>query len=91
MNLHTYHLTSKVPGDELKWVRCCTNDDFVAMASHNGMVILSLCSKASCYLLLFLKQPPKPLPQVAIFYLFRIILVFENLELGIRGKERIKI
>lgn len=41
------HLTSKVPGDELKWVRCCTNDDFVAMASHNGMVILSLCSKAS--------------------------------------------
>nr|ABD32640.1 WD40-like [Medicago truncatula] len=32
-----------VPGDELKWVRCCTNDDFVAMASHNGMVILSLC------------------------------------------------
>ncbi|XP_061357312.1 DNA gyrase subunit A, chloroplastic/mitochondrial [Gastrolobium bilobum] len=34
-----------VPGDELKWVRCCTNDDFVAMASHNGMVMLSLCSK----------------------------------------------
>ncbi|XP_004499748.1 DNA gyrase subunit A, chloroplastic/mitochondrial isoform X1 [Cicer arietinum] len=34
-----------VPGDKLKWVRCCTNDDFVAMASHNGMVILSLCSK----------------------------------------------
>ncbi|XP_019459958.1 PREDICTED: DNA gyrase subunit A, chloroplastic/mitochondrial-like [Lupinus angustifolius] len=34
-----------VPGDELKWVRHCTNDDFVAMASHNGMVILSLCSK----------------------------------------------
>ncbi|CAL0318477.1 unnamed protein product [Lupinus luteus] len=34
-----------VPGDELKWVRLCTNDDFVAMASHNGMVILSLCSK----------------------------------------------
>ncbi|KAF7803939.1 DNA gyrase subunit A, chloroplastic/mitochondrial [Senna tora] len=33
-----------VPGDELKWVRCCTNDDLVAMASHNGMVILSLCS-----------------------------------------------
>ncbi|PNY03723.1 DNA gyrase subunit A chloroplastic/mitochondrial-like [Trifolium pratense] len=27
-----------VPGDELKWVRCCTNDDFVAMASHNGMI-----------------------------------------------------
>lgn len=56
MDIHIYHLTWKVPGDELKWVRCCTNDDFVAMASHNGMVILSLCSKASCYLLLFLKQ-----------------------------------
>ncbi|OIW01978.1 hypothetical protein TanjilG_14009, partial [Lupinus angustifolius] len=27
-----------VPGDELKWVRHCTNDDFVAMASHNGMI-----------------------------------------------------
>nr|AIL29269.1 gyrase A [Pisum sativum] len=37
--------TQLVPGDELKWVRCCTNDDFVAMASHNGLVILSLCSK----------------------------------------------
>ncbi|KAL3814719.1 hypothetical protein ACJIZ3_015987 [Penstemon smallii] len=34
---------SLVPGDELKWVRCCTNDDFVAMASENGMVILSPC------------------------------------------------
>ncbi|KAK9187545.1 hypothetical protein WN944_018942 [Citrus x changshan-huyou] len=27
-----------VPGDELKWVRCCTNDDLVAMASQNGMI-----------------------------------------------------
>ncbi|WVZ13317.1 hypothetical protein V8G54_017847 [Vigna mungo] len=27
-----------VPGDELKWVRLCTNDDFVAMASHSGMI-----------------------------------------------------
>ncbi|KOM45945.1 hypothetical protein LR48_Vigan06g125100 [Vigna angularis] len=27
-----------VPGDELKWVRLCTNDDFVAMASHGGMI-----------------------------------------------------
>ncbi|KAF1889676.1 hypothetical protein Lal_00025004 [Lupinus albus] len=27
-----------VPGDELKWVRLCTNNDFVAMASHNGMI-----------------------------------------------------
>ncbi|KAF3434336.1 hypothetical protein FNV43_RR25439 [Rhamnella rubrinervis] len=34
-----------VPGDELKWVRCCTNDDLVAMASQNGMVILSACEK----------------------------------------------
>ncbi|KAJ4847344.1 hypothetical protein Tsubulata_026787 [Turnera subulata] len=34
-----------VPGDELKWVRCCTNDDLVAMASQNGMVILSSCEK----------------------------------------------
>ncbi|KAL0425388.1 UNVERIFIED_CONTAM: DNA gyrase subunit A, chloroplastic/mitochondrial [Sesamum radiatum] len=33
----------QVPGDELKWVRRCTNDDYVAMASHNGMVILSPC------------------------------------------------
>ncbi|XP_057991076.1 DNA gyrase subunit A, chloroplastic/mitochondrial isoform X2 [Hevea brasiliensis] len=32
-----------VPGDELKWVRCCTNDDIVAMASQNGMVMLSSC------------------------------------------------
>lgn len=32
-----------VSGDELKWVRCCTNDNLVAMASQNGMVILSSC------------------------------------------------
>ncbi|KAJ4970402.1 hypothetical protein NE237_003501 [Protea cynaroides] len=32
-----------VPGDELKWVRCCTNDDLIAMASQNGMVIMSSC------------------------------------------------
>ncbi|KVI08482.1 hypothetical protein Ccrd_013144, partial [Cynara cardunculus var. scolymus] len=32
-----------VPGDELKWVRHCTNKDAVAMASQNGMVILSSC------------------------------------------------
>ncbi|CAN1258562.1 DNA gyrase subunit A, chloroplastic/mitochondrial [Linum perenne] len=32
-----------VPGDELRWVRCCTNDDLVAMASQNGYVILSSC------------------------------------------------
>lgn len=34
-----------VPGDELKWVRCCSNDDVVAMASQNGMVILTSCDK----------------------------------------------
>ncbi|XP_030455942.1 DNA gyrase subunit A, chloroplastic/mitochondrial isoform X2 [Syzygium oleosum] len=32
-----------VPGDELKWVRLCSNDDLVAMASQNGIVILSSC------------------------------------------------
>ncbi|KAK1374151.1 DNA topoisomerase (ATP-hydrolyzing) [Heracleum sosnowskyi] len=32
-----------VPGDELKWVRLCTNEDLVAMASQNGMVILGSC------------------------------------------------
>ncbi|KAF5202603.1 Dna gyrase subunit a [Thalictrum thalictroides] len=32
-----------VPGDELKWVRRCSNDDLVAMASQNGKVILSSC------------------------------------------------
>ncbi|CAN8259821.1 unnamed protein product [Cochlearia groenlandica] len=30
-------------GDELKWVRCCSSDDIVAMASQNGMVVLSTC------------------------------------------------
>eukprot|EP00268_Persea_americana_P058688 TRINITY_DN7127_c1_g1_i4.p1 TRINITY_DN7127_c1_g1~~TRINITY_DN7127_c1_g1_i4.p1 ORF type:complete len:930 (-),score=160.26 TRINITY_DN7127_c1_g1_i4:372-3161(-) len=32
-----------VPGDELKWVRHSSNDDLIAMASQNGMVILSSC------------------------------------------------
>ncbi|KAK1410777.1 hypothetical protein QVD17_37316 [Tagetes erecta] len=32
-----------VPGDSLKWVRRCTNEDYVAMASQNGYVILSSC------------------------------------------------
>lgn len=41
-----------VPGDELKWVRCCTNGDLVAMASQNGMVILTSCENVS-YLMLF--------------------------------------
>ncbi|XP_059312316.1 DNA gyrase subunit A, chloroplastic/mitochondrial [Lycium ferocissimum] len=33
-----------VTGDELKWVKCCSNNDFVAMASQNGMVILTPCA-----------------------------------------------
>lgn len=40
-------MTLQVPGDELKWVRCCTNSDLVAMASQNGMVILSSCEIVS--------------------------------------------
>ncbi|KAL4626378.1 hypothetical protein ACB092_05G091700 [Castanea dentata] len=32
-----------VPGDELKWVHCCTNDNLVAMASQNGLVNLCSC------------------------------------------------
>ncbi|EPS65552.1 hypothetical protein M569_09225, partial [Genlisea aurea] len=32
-----------VPGDTLRWVRRCNNEDLVAMASQNGMVILSPC------------------------------------------------
>uniref|UniRef100_A0A1J3FZQ7 DNA gyrase subunit A, chloroplastic/mitochondrial n=1 Tax=Noccaea caerulescens TaxID=107243 RepID=A0A1J3FZQ7_NOCCA len=31
-------------GDELKWVRCCSSDDLVAMASQNGKVVLSTCA-----------------------------------------------
>ncbi|KAL5209965.1 hypothetical protein ABZP36_005588 [Zizania latifolia] len=34
-----------VPGDELKWVRHCGNDDLVALASQNGMVIVNSCNK----------------------------------------------
>uniref|UniRef100_A0A0E0KKM2 DNA topoisomerase (ATP-hydrolyzing) n=1 Tax=Oryza punctata TaxID=4537 RepID=A0A0E0KKM2_ORYPU len=34
-----------VPGDELKWVRRCGNDDLVALASQNGMVIVNSCNK----------------------------------------------
>ncbi|KAK4590453.1 hypothetical protein RGQ29_020843 [Quercus rubra] len=36
-----------VPGDELKWVRCCTNDNLVAMASQNGLVNLCSCENFS--------------------------------------------
>ncbi|CAD6207276.1 unnamed protein product [Miscanthus lutarioriparius] len=34
-----------VPGDELKWVRCCGNDDLVALASQKGRVIVNSCDK----------------------------------------------
>lgn len=44
-------LTWQVPGDELKWVRCCSNDDLVAMASQNGMVTLTRC-EIVCYMTL---------------------------------------
>ncbi|TVU44445.1 hypothetical protein EJB05_03888 [Eragrostis curvula] len=34
-----------VPGDELRWVRCCGDDDLVALASQKGMVIVNSCDK----------------------------------------------
>ncbi|AQK62087.1 DNA gyrase subunit A chloroplastic/mitochondrial [Zea mays] len=34
-----------VPGDELKWVRHCGNDDLVALASQKGRVIVNSCDK----------------------------------------------
>lgn len=47
--------TWQVPGDELKWVRRCTNDDLVAMASQNAMVILSPCENVSYLCLFYIK------------------------------------
>ncbi|KAJ6808771.1 DNA gyrase subunit A, chloroplastic/mitochondrial [Iris pallida] len=38
-----------VPGDELKWVRCCVDDDLVAIASQNGMVIVNSCNTLRAY------------------------------------------
>ncbi|KAK1280975.1 hypothetical protein QJS04_geneDACA015129 [Acorus gramineus] len=38
-----------VPGDELKWVRRCGDDDLVAIASQNGMVILNSCNTLRAY------------------------------------------
>ncbi|OAY83547.1 probable DNA gyrase subunit A, chloroplastic/mitochondrial isoform X1 [Ananas comosus] len=38
-----------VPGDELKWVRRCANDDLVAIASQNGMVIVNYCNKLRAF------------------------------------------
>lgn len=43
-----------MPGDELKWVRHCTNEDYIAMASQNGMVILSSCDIVSSLLFLLI-------------------------------------
>ncbi|XP_010922921.1 DNA gyrase subunit A, chloroplastic/mitochondrial isoform X1 [Elaeis guineensis] len=34
-----------IPGDELKWVRRCADDDLVAIASQNAMVIVNSCNK----------------------------------------------
>ncbi|CAM0877228.1 unnamed protein product [Alopecurus aequalis] len=34
-----------VPGDELKWVRLCGDDDLVALASQKGRVIVNTCNK----------------------------------------------
>ncbi|KAG1338248.1 hypothetical protein COCNU_04G005540 [Cocos nucifera] len=34
-----------IPGDELKWVRRCADDDLVATASQNAMVIVNSCNK----------------------------------------------
>ncbi|RWW47566.1 hypothetical protein BHE74_00046423, partial [Ensete ventricosum] len=39
-----------VPGDQLKWVRRCADDDLVAIASQNGMVIVNFCNKVSIFL-----------------------------------------
>ncbi|WOL16199.1 DNA gyrase subunit A, chloroplastic/mitochondrial isoform X1 [Canna indica] len=34
-----------VPGDQLRWVRLCADDDLVALASQKGMVIVNFCNK----------------------------------------------
>ncbi|KAH7667363.1 DNA topoisomerase (ATP-hydrolyzing) protein [Dioscorea alata] len=38
-----------VPGDELRWVRRCADDDLVAIASQNGMVIVNSCNMLRAY------------------------------------------
>lgn len=38
-----------VPGDELKWVRCCADDDLVVIASQKGMVIVKSCNRLRAY------------------------------------------
>ncbi|THU67351.1 hypothetical protein C4D60_Mb05t23750 [Musa balbisiana] len=38
-----------VPGDELKWVRRCADDDLVAIASQNGMVIVNSCNNLRAF------------------------------------------
>ncbi|XP_008792474.2 probable DNA gyrase subunit A, chloroplastic/mitochondrial [Phoenix dactylifera] len=34
-----------IPGDELKWVRRCADDDLVAIASQNARIIVNSCNK----------------------------------------------
>lgn len=34
----------QVPGDELKWVRRCADDDLVVIASQKGRVIVNSCN-----------------------------------------------
>lgn len=44
MNMNPIFQTLQVPGDELKWVRRCADDDLVAIASQKGMVIVNSCN-----------------------------------------------
>lgn len=64
-------LTGQVPGDELKWVRLCTNDDLVAMASQKGMVILSSCETVSSITVLSILLPPSNFMWTMSFECFR--------------------
>jgi hypothetical protein len=41
------HSNFQVPGDELRWVRLCSDDDLVVVASQNGLVLVNSCNKAS--------------------------------------------
>ncbi|GLJ14423.1 hypothetical protein SUGI_0233090 [Cryptomeria japonica] len=34
-----------VPGDELKWARCCAAGDLIAVGSQNGKLVLSYCER----------------------------------------------
>ncbi|KAG8501825.1 hypothetical protein CXB51_004700 [Gossypium anomalum] len=71
-----------VPGDELKWVRCCTHDDLVAMASQNGMVILSSCDIIICIL------HPDYDVGVAIFNGYILVLVRGAIAMRLKGGDK---